>query len=261
MQKAAAVSGCFPLTDSGNESYYWSGATQLRVFNNGGSGGYPWFYIQPTVDDAKFHIYSSVMTNSGASYGYQDGVQLGTQSAASLANWNGGVKVNNSSGSCNADLAEIVIYQGALGTADRQKVEAYLVKKYGTSQKLLDLQNNTGTSVAGIDGNGRISGAGVVEGFTAVAYSASPVFDASTANVFKITLTGNVTSSTLSNAAAGQSLTFVVCQDATGSRSMNWPTNMTGGMTVGTVANKCSAQRFVFDGTNAIATSPGVANQ
>jgi hypothetical protein len=264
MQKAPGATGCFPLTDSGNESYYWSGATQLRVLNSGGSGGYPSFYVQPTVDDGKFHAYTSVVTNAGASSGYQDGVPLGSMTAGSLANWNGGVKINNSAGSCTADIAEIVLYQGTLGGSDRQKVEAYLGKKYGISQsaqKLIDVQSNAGTNVAGVDGNGRLNASGALEGFVNVAFSTTPTFDGATANTFKLTLTGNVSSSTLVNAAAGQPLYFIICQDATGSRTMGWPGNMTGAMTVGSTANKCSAQTFIFDGTNAVATSSGVANQ
>lgn len=34
-----------------------------------------------------------------------------------------------------------------------------------------------------------------------------------------------------------------------------------GAMTIGSTASKCSAQSFIFDGTNAYATSAGVTNQ
>jgi hypothetical protein len=233
-------------------------------YNSGGSGGYPSFGVQPTVDDSKFHSYTSIITNAGASLAYQDGVQLGAMKAGSLANWNNGVKINNNAGSCTADIAEIVLYQGALGASDRQKVEAYLGKKYGitqSSQKLIDVQNSSGTNVAGIDSGGRVNASSTVEGFTNLTFSTTPSFDAATANTFKVTRTANVSSSTLVNAATGQPLFFIVCQDATGSRTMAWPPNMTGVMTIGTTANKCSAQSFIFDGTNAVATSSGVVNQ
>jgi hypothetical protein len=91
-------------------------------------------------------------------------------------------------------------------------------------------------------------------------FSSSPDFDASLANTHKITLTGNVTSSTLSNASAGQTINFLICQDATGGRTFAWPTNVLGSMTVGSTASKCSAQNFIFDGTNAYALGPGVTN-
>jgi hypothetical protein len=93
-----------------------------------------------------------------------------------------------------------------------------------------------------------------------VPFSSTPTFDASLGNTQKITLTGNVTSSTLSNAVAGQAINFLVCQDATGGRTFVWPTNIKGGMTIGSTASKCNAQTFIFDGTNAYALSPGVTN-
>lgn len=108
---------------------------------------------------------------------------------------------------------------------------------------------------------GKAHSNGTAEGFTNVAYSATPTFDASKGNVFKMTLTGNVTSATLSNASVGQPLHFIICLDAVGSETFVWPTNMTGTMTIGTTASKCNAQSFVYDGTNAVATTPGVTNQ
>jgi len=103
-------------------------------------------------------------------------------------------------------------------------------------------------------------GGAVIPGLNTVAFSATPTFDAKLGNTQKITLTGNVTSSTLSNATAGQQIDFIICQDATGNRTFVWPTNVKGGMTIGAIASKCSAQNFIFDGTNAYALSTGVAN-
>lgn len=100
----------------------------------------------------------------------------------------------------------------------------------------------------------------IVTGVNTVAFSATPTFDASLGNNQKITLTGNVTSSTLSNAAAGESINFVICQDGSGSHTFTWPTNVKGGMTIGSTASKCNAQNFIFDGTNAYAISAGVTN-
>ncbi|HEV2378749.1 MAG TPA: hypothetical protein VG206_03020 [Terriglobia bacterium] len=94
-----------------------------------------------------------------------------------------------------------------------------------------------------------------------VAFSFTPTFDASLGNTQKITLLANVTSSTLSNASAGQYLFFLICQDSTGGRTFTWPANVRGGMTLGAIASKCSAQSFVFDGTTAYALSGGMTNQ
>jgi hypothetical protein len=97
--------------------------------------------------------------------------------------------------------------------------------------------------------------------FAEVSYAATPTFDGSAANTFKITLKGNVTASKLSHATAGEPLNFIVCQDASGGRSFAWPANMKGGAQIGTKAGTCSAQSFIFDGTNAYAVTGGVLNQ
>jgi hypothetical protein len=91
-----------------------------------------------------------------------------------------------------------------------------------------------------------------------VAFSSTPTFNAGLGNSLKMTLTGNVSSSTLSNAQAGQQISWVICQDGTGSRTFVWPANVKGGMTISAGANTCSAQTFLYDGTNAYALSSGV---
>jgi hypothetical protein len=91
---------------------------------------------------------------------------------------------------------------------------------------------------------------------TTVAFSGTPTFDASTAASFKLTLTGNVTSSTLTNAVAGEPINFEICQDATGSRTFVPPTNVLNMGTIVSTANACSTQEFWFDGSNAVSSGP-----
>ncbi len=124
-------------------------------------------------------------------------------------------------------------------------------------------QSGLGTSNYGIFTVGSAPsqfGGAVISGLNTVAFSATPTFDASRGNTQKITLTANVTSSTLTNASAGEQINFIICQDATGGRTFVWPTNVLGVMTIGATASKCSAQSFIYDGTNAYATTAGVAN-
>jgi hypothetical protein len=109
--------------------------------------------------------------------------------------------------------------------------------------------------------DGKHAKAFALVGLRRVAYSITVVFDASTTSTFTIMLAGNVTSSTLSNATAGQQLNFIICQDKTGHRDFYWPANVHGGMAVGQSSNKCSAQSFVFDGTNAYATTSGAVDE
>lgn len=91
-----------------------------------------------------------------------------------------------------------------------------------------------------------------VNGQTTVTFSATPTFDANKANAFKLTLTGNVTSSTLINADAGQELIFDICQDGTGGRTFVPPTNVLNWSTISSTASTCSVQFYTFDGTNAL---------
>jgi hypothetical protein len=81
-----------------------------------------------------------------------------------------------------------------------------------------------------------------------VAFSATPVFDATLGRVFKLTLTGNVISSTFINNTSGYSIVgFRLVQDATGGRAFMWPTNVRNGGVVNPAANARSIQLFVLD--------------
>lgn len=91
---------------------------------------------------------------------------------------------------------------------------------------------------------------------TTVAFSATPTFDASTASTFKLTLTGNVTSSTLSNAVAGEPLAFEICQDGVGGRTFVPPANVLNMGIIASTAGVCSTQEFWFDGSNAVSSGP-----
>lgn len=71
--------------------------------------------------------------------------------------------------------------------------------------------------------------------------------------VFDMTLSGDVTSSTLSGAQG--LVIFVLRQDATGGHAFTWPANVFGGTTLGSAANQITTQTFLYDGTNAIPVS------
>lgn len=95
-----------------------------------------------------------------------------------------------------------------------------------------------------------------------VSFSATPTFDLSLGGVQTITLTGNVTSSSISNGVAGKHYVFIVCQDGTGGRTLVWPGTFHGTMTVGSTLSICSAQAFdALTSTALYASAPGVINQ
>ncbi len=128
-----------------------------------------------------------------------------------------------------------------------------------------------GTPVAGYcteyDAGGNIvpsagpcgSGGGASAVYTTTTFGATPTFTVSTSSLqgFLITLTGNVTSSTLSTASAttGQDIWFSVCQDGTGGRTFVPPTNVLGMGTISATVSTCSRQLFRWDGSNANAVS------
>ncbi len=93
-----------------------------------------------------------------------------------------------------------------------------------------------------------------------VAFSATPQFDLSLAPTQSITLTGDVTASSIANPGDGQTVSFLICQDSAGGHAFTWPSNVLGGMQIGTAPGTCSAQTFVSDGTRLYATSPGMTN-
>jgi len=91
-------------------------------------------------------------------------------------------------------------------------------------------------------------------GFTyaSIAFSATPVFNSASASYFVMTLTGNVTSSSVSGSPVGGSLIgFQLCQDGTGSRTFAWPGNFTRPPTISSIASSCTQASFVFDSASA----------
>jgi len=106
-------------------------------------------------------------------------------------------------------------------------------------------------------------GLNVRTGVASLTFSATPIFDAGTLSVFRLSLTANVTSSTLVNGTDGQILTFIIKQDPAVARTFAWPANVKGAMVISAGLSTVSAQAFVFDGPsgNAYAVSPGVVGQ
>jgi parallel beta-helix repeat protein len=183
-------------------------------------------------------------------------------------NWTSGLAVDQSSfvavAGATGTFAAVTAYQSApaLDAATATNFYGFRAKANvgaGTITNKWSFKGETGAGIAEI-ADGIKTAKFIISGVNTVTFSATPTFDASLGNTQKITLTGNVTSSTLSNATTGQTINFLICQDATGGRTFVWPTNVKGGMTIGSTLSTCSAQNFIFDGTNAYAVSSGVTN-
>lgn len=94
-----------------------------------------------------------------------------------------------------------------------------------------------------------------------VTFSTTPVFDVSLGQIQSILLTGNVISSTIINVSTPQIVIFIIEQDDTGGRTFVWPSNVNGGMTIGSSSTEVSTQMFITpDGSNFYALTPGVVN-
>lgn len=112
-----------------------------------------------------------------------------------------------------------------------------------------------------LDVHGVLLAAAVATPLATVPYSATPVFDAARSSVQKLTLAGHVASSALAHAAAGQTITFLICQDARGGWSFQWPPEVKRASPVGLAASACTIEQFLFDGSKAYALAPAMVNQ
>lgn len=105
-----------------------------------------------------------------------------------------------------------------------------------------------GGTIIVTDGTNYFGATGRGPALDSVAYTAVPVFDASKGNVIEMTLTGDVTSSSVTNAVVGQTLIFVLIQDGTGSHQFTWPTNFVNQMQISEQPGAVSVQNFTYDG-------------
>jgi hypothetical protein len=120
--------------------------------------------------------------------------------------------------------------------------------------------NINGTLYTGaVSASGFVSASGgVVSGLNTVVFSPTPAFDASLGNTQRLTLTANVTSSTLINGSYGQQLNFILCQDSVGGHSFVFPTGFHSPGTISSAANSCSVQAFILatNGDTVFSLSP-----
>lgn len=79
--------------------------------------------------------------------------------------------------------------------------------------------------------------------------------DASIGTIYKYTATGNFTLNSLNNAVAGTSMTIIITQDATGSRTMSSTMKFAGASkTLSTAGNSIDIISVFYDGTTYYAT-------
>lgn len=95
----------------------------------------------------------------------------------------------------------------------------------------------------------------LVGNFDTVPFSATPIFPAQSYSNFAITLTGIVTSSTITGGTTGQVATIDICQNPTGGNTFVWPTNLLNAPPVSSGASTCTGIAAVYNGTNWVTVS------
>ena len=146
-----------------------------------------------------------------------------------------------------------IIYRTTSGVGTTGADHIFQVGNNGATEAMRILNNgNVGIGTAAPGSTLDVAGA-IRSTLTAVTFSATPAFNSALGNSFKLTLTGNVTSSTIVNGQAGEAITLLLCQDGTGTRTMTWPANLklaAGSFTLTTTAGKCDSVSALYDGSN-----------
>lgn len=90
----------------------------------------------------------------------------------------------------------------------------------------------------------------VTGGLVEVPYASNPNFNCALVTgpvTFDITLTGNVSSSTLSGSYPGQIVTFILRQNVTGNWTFAWPSNVNDPGIINSMASSKTVQMFIAD--------------
>jgi hypothetical protein len=158
----------------------------------------------------------------------------------------------------NANTAKILI--GAVELLVRDTADATtLLQVLPSGDVVIPLQLKvTGTVAASLR---HTTGQATTHYFDAGNKSGSATIDFANGTQQKVTLTGNVTSLTLSNPLAGGNYILFIKQDATGSRTVTWPASVkwSGGVapTLTTTASRTDIVHLLYDGTNYYGTAVG----
>jgi hypothetical protein len=137
------------------------------------------------------------------------------------------------------------------------------ILKYNNSNSRFELTANFDPASPGAIGSSTPSSAtftstslkDIRETVYTLSYASTITPDVANGTIQKVTLTGNVTFSAFSNPVAGQSMTLIVTQDGTGSRTLTSTMKWSGGTkTLSTAAGSIDIISVFYDGTNYFAS-------
>jgi hypothetical protein len=83
----------------------------------------------------------------------------------------------------------------------------------------------------------------------AMSFSASPLFASTLYSYFVMTLTANVTSSSITGGQAGQAITLKMCENSSGGYTFAWPSGLLNPPTFNTAPNACTIDFAYYDTT------------
>jgi hypothetical protein len=105
--------------------------------------------------------------------------------------------------------------------------------------------NNSGSTGQTAYRSGSTTGALITQ-IEEIAYASAPTFDLNLGGIKAMTLTGNVTSSSVTHHADGGELDFILCQDVAGAHTFAWPSNFVNAPTIAAGASTCTVAGFIY---------------
>jgi hypothetical protein len=184
----------------------------------------------------------------------------------------GNLYTNGCSSATNALVTNPSATQTAQGTAPTVvSLQSECPAGAASTLDCFAIKDNTGTNVfetqqSGLSiGSGYMRTLGFQNSLVTVSFSATPTFNLALGHTFAITLTSNVTSSTLFGTVPSnysQPVTFIIIQDGSGGHSFAWPSNVIGGKVIDTHAPASTRviQTFHYDGTNFVYDASPTSN-
>ena len=211
-----------------------AGGTMSGAINFAGGQTWPTFNQSTTGNAATATQLATARTIGGVSFDGSANINLPGVNTAGT---------QNTSGSAAKWTTARTLTLGSTGkSVDGSANVTWTLAEIGAADDTAVLKLTGAQTAAGVKTfSSRSSHAGAYTPSLTPAHSATPTFDCATGNVFEpAAMTGNVTSITLSNAVAGQTVQIRFQQDATGGRTCAVPSGAKVDGSINTAADRVS---------------------